>query len=51
MQRTLFFFLLLFHLVTLSQEPLEEIYGYVKVFSVDGESKDDIHSIVLDWIG
>ena len=51
MQRTLFFFLLLFHLVTLSQEPLEEIYGYVKVFSVDGESKANIHTKALEWIG
>ena len=35
----------------LSQEALKDSYSYVKVYEVEGKSKDQIHSTILEWIG
>ena len=35
----LFFFIFLKNIFSFSQEAVEEIYGYVKVFSAEGKSK------------
>lgn len=47
----LFFFIFLIHFFSFSQEAVEEIYGYVKVFSAEGKSKASIHSNILEWVG
>ena len=44
-------FVLFFPIITLSQEPVEDIYGYVKVYSIEGKLQNEIHSNILEWIG
>jgi len=49
--KKILFLLLLLPISLVSQELAKDIYGYSKVYEVDGRSPNEIYKVVKEWIG
>jgi|TARA_B110000240_G_scaffold143891_1_gene159232 hypothetical protein len=38
-------------LLLFSQEPVEKIYGFTKSYNLENLSQDEIHSLIIEWVG
>tara|TARA_B100000780_G_C20949053_1_gene378594 strand:+ start:76 stop:720 length:645 start_codon:yes stop_codon:yes gene_type:complete len=38
-------------LLIFSQEPVEKIYGFTKSYNLESLSQDEIHSLIIEWVG